>query len=255
MGIDGLGGSAAGGSGNGIGGGTGSGSADTAAAAETATGLDTDLDKALNTARTGSPVEQGNALRTLDAMTGSRQASDAAVDQNAAPATMTAAQTCTIEVRFKPVIGPTNHAFIVTTDADSANYFRGGPQANNTGLNSPSSRSSSDAPQAPYDPEFGIYGPIVTEYGAYRPGTVDWTTEPSGRQTVAETQGNCDRIETELAHHMDDIEAARINYMPLAANSNSTVREALERSGYPDVSPVVWAPAWNSQLPDLPGPR
>ncbi|MEJ2457588.1 MAG: hypothetical protein P8Y58_05340 [Novosphingobium sp.] len=242
--MDGLGSSTAdvGGSGNGISGGIG-GSAGTAA--ETAT----DLDKTLDAARAGSPVEQGNALRALDAMTGSRQASDAAVTQDARTATLAAAQTCTVEVRFKQVIGPTNHAFIVTTDADSANYFRGGPQANNTGLNSPASSSSSSAQQAPFDPGFGIYGPIVTEYGAYRPGTVDWTTEPTGRQTVAETPGNCDSIETELAHHMDDIEAARINYEPLAANSNSTVREALERAGYPDVSPVVWAPAWNSQLP------
>ncbi|RZF59015.1 hypothetical protein EWE75_24130 [Sphingomonas populi] len=197
------------------------------------------LDDTVHAARTGSPVEQGNALRTLDATTGSRQASDAAVSGDV--------EACTVEVRFKPVIGPTNHAFIVTTDANSTNYFRGGPQANNTGMNSPPS-SSSGGGQAPYEPGFGIYGPIVTEYGAYRPGTVDWTTEPSGRQTVATIPGNCDRIETNFARHMDDIEAARINYEPLSANSNSTVREALERGGYPDVSPVVWAPAWDAQL-------
>jgi|GEM_PF-2791168 len=206
-------------------------------------GTPTELETTLHAARTGSPVEQGTALHRLDAATGNRQVSDAAVRGDAP------AETCTTEVRFKPVIGPTNHAFIVTTDADSTNYFRGGPQSNNTGLNSSSSSSSGGGEQVPYDPNFGIYGPIVTEYGAYRPGTVDWTTQPTGQQTVAVTPGNCDAIEAQFSRHMDDIEAARINYEPLAANSNSTVRETLERAGFPDVSPVVWAPAWNSQLP------
>jgi hypothetical protein len=185
------------------------------------------LDPLLEATLTGTPVEQGAGLRTLDTVTGDRAMTDAAV------ADSRASGQCAIDVRFNPVIGPTNHAFIVTTDADSTNYFRGGPQANNTAINSSSSQGE-DA--APYDAKLGVYGSIVTEYGAYRPNTVDWTTNPSGQQRVASLPGNCDAIE-------------RINYEPLSANSNSTVREALERAGYPDVSPVVWAPAWNTQLP------
>jgi hypothetical protein len=176
-----------------------------------------------------TPVQQGEAARAQDA---ARAA--------AAP------EVCTVEVRFKPVIGPTNHAFIVTTDGDSQNYFRGGPQANNTGLNS---SSGSGGGTAPYDSRFGIYGPIVTESGAYRPNTVDWTTTPTGTQIVDRIAGNCNNVEARLDRAIRDIQAAEINYMPVERNSNSTVREALERAGYPDVRPVVWAPAWNTQLP------
>lgn len=163
-----------------------------------------------------------------------------------------APDTCTIEVRYKPVIGPTNHAFIVTSDADSVNYFRGGPRSNETGLNSSSAGSSDEVERLGHDARFGIYGPIVTEFGAYLNGTVDWTTVPSRQQTVSRTRGNCDGIESRLSRHMNDIEAAQINYIPPSVNSNSTVREALERAGFDNVSPVVWSPGWNTQLP---GPR
>ena len=187
-----------------------------------------------------SPVDQGRALAALDAQTGDPLASNAAVDPEAA-------HTCTVEVRFTPVALGANHAFIVTTDADSQNYFRGGPAANGGGINSPSdSGSGSAAPE--FDPNRGIYGNIVTEYGAYTEGTVDWTTEPTGQQTVDHFAGNCDAVEASFAGTMDAIEAAEINYMPLGQNSNSVVREGLERAGYPDVDPVVWAPAWNAQL-------
>jgi hypothetical protein len=216
-------------------------------------------------AATGSPAQQGEALRALDAMTGSRSASNALARGEApAPAAgrTATAEVCTVEVRYRPVgpdpvdIGPirlgVNHAFIVTTDNDSVRYFRGGPQANNTGLNSPNSGSSSGSndPQEPaFDPQYGIYGPIVTESGLYRPGTVDWTTSPTGRQVVDRIPGNCNRIEGEFRRHINDIEAAGINYTPLYQNSNSTVRETLERAGYPNVRPVVSAPAWSTQLP------
>ena len=207
-------------------------------------------------ARAGSPVEQGAALRALDSQTGDRRASDAITRGDvgtrgvaARDAAGTAApETCTIEVRYKPVIGPTNHAFIVTTDADSTTYFRGGPWSNDNGLNSSrSSQGNGEAP--PPGGPYGIYGPIVTERGDYRPGTTDWTTTPSGQQVVDRTNGNCDAVDARLGRAINDIEAARINYMPLDQNSNSTVREALERAGYPDIRPVVWSPAWDTQLP------
>jgi hypothetical protein len=195
-------------------------------------------------ATTGSPLEQGQALRSLDQATGDRAATNALAGAAARPP-----ETCTVEVRFKPVALGADHAFIVTTDANSTNYFRGGPQANNTGLNSPRSSAAEDTTRPAFDSRFGIYGPIVTEYGAYVKGTVDWTTSPSSTQVVDRLPGNCDRIEGQFRTHMDAIEAARTNYMPLNQNSNSTVRETLERAGYPNVRPVQWAPAWNAQLP------
>ena len=176
-----------------------------------------------------TPVQQGEAARAQDA-----------ARAGAVP------EVCTVEVRFKPVVGPTNHAFIVTTDGDSQNYFRGGPQANNTGLNS---SSGSGGGTAPFDSRFGIYGPIVTESGAYQPRTVDWTTNPTGAQVVDRFVGSCDAVEARLNRAIRDIQAVEINYRPLSQNSNSTVREALERAGYPNVQPVVSAPAWNTQLP------
>jgi hypothetical protein len=212
------------------------------------------MGQALAAVRNASnPIEAGNALRQLDQLTGTRRASNELAQAGNA-------EVCTVEVRYNPVnLGPIptgqNHAFIVTTDNSSVDYFRGGPQANQTGVNSPTSGSGSAANgtnRPAFDPRFGIYGPIITEHGPYREGTVDWTTNPSGSQVVDRIPGNCNRIEGEFRRHMNDIEAARINYMPLNQNSNSTVRETLERAGYPNVSPVVSAPAWNTQLP---GPR
>jgi hypothetical protein len=176
-----------------------------------------------------TPVQRGEAARAAD--------------------TAKAAGTpevCTVEVRYKPVAGPTNHAFIVTTDGDSQKYFRGGPQANDTGLNS---SSGSGGGIVPYDRRFGIYGPIVTKTGPYQPNTVDWTTKPTGIQVIDQIRGNCDQVDARLKQALGQIQDAKINYMPLQQNSNSTVREALERAGYPNVQPVVTAPAWNTQLP------
>ena len=193
-----------------------------------------------------SPLDQGRALRALDAATGDPAISNQLVAQGRNRATAEGGvHQCTVEVRYTPVAGLANHAFIVTTDADSQRYYRGGPGANEGGLNS----SSSGGESTDYDSRFGVYGPIVTEYGDYRPNTIDWTTAPSGQQTVDVFAGNCDAVDHALARAMDDIEAAEINYMPLQQNSNSTVREGLERAGYPNVDPVVWAPAWNTQLP------
>lgn len=209
-------------------------------------------------ARTGSPVEQGQALRALDGMTGDAATSDALargeLQLAQASGTPPPADSCRIEVRYTPVLGGiANHAFVVTSDADSTSYFRGGPSANNDGLNSGSSNSgtsgSGSSASSGGNPNAGIYGTIATEHGAYRPGTIDWTTSPSGQQDVATRPGNCDQIDRDFGRHADDIEAANISYGPLGPNSNSTAREILERGGFPNVDPVVWAPSWNIQLP------
>lgn len=213
----------------------------------------TEVDVTIHAARSGSVVEQGAALRALDRAMGDPRMSEALVrgDAEAKPVgAARPAETCTVEVRFTPVMAGANHAFIVTTDSDSVDYFRGGPQAKNTGMNSPSSGSADGQKRSTFDPRYGAFGPIVTESGAYTAKTIDWTTKPSGQQTVTRTAGSCDNVNKAFTRHLDDIEAAGIDYTPLNANSNSVVRETLERAGFRGVAPVVWAPAWHTQLPD-----
>lgn len=275
------------------------------------TGLQTPIEAVAVQARAGSPLEQGTALRTLDGLTGNRGTSDALargeLEPNAPqgvvspsiqfaqavqpaqgqPTQGQAAPSCTVEVRYTPVVGGlANHAFVTTTDADSTNYFRGGPSGGGPGgsssgqlgsatggsvsgsSNSNSSDSSGSSNPSNSSPSAngsspgasrggpgannGPWGPIVTDYGRYVPGTVDYTTDPSGQQTVAVTPGNCDAIEGQLTRHADDIEAAQIPYNPLGANSNATARELIERSGLPQVDPVVRVPGWGTQLPGPP---
>ncbi|QTD54542.1 hypothetical protein [Parasphingorhabdus cellanae] len=206
-------------------------------------------------ARTGTPVEQGQALQQLDQMTGNKAATDALTRSEEAQAkgqttTEHTPEMCTVEVRYKPVIGPTNHAFIVTTDADSTNYFRGGPAGNGFGSGSSGSgATSASSNTSGGDNANRGWGNIVTEYGAYQPGTVDWTTNPTGQQTVHTQAGNCDAIETQMAQRADAIEAANVPYSPFGPNSNTTVRDILDNSGFTDVNPVVWSPGWNDNMP------
>ncbi len=223
-------------------------------------GQNDSLASAAQLAVTGTPLQQGQALRMLDQATGTRAAANTLTDGAQSSTTKTAAkaktphpETCTVEVRYTPVAGGlANHAFILTQDSDSTRYFRGGPASRDGGLNSGSSNSgSSDGTESSRgNPNNGIYGTIVTEYGLYRPRTIDWTTAPTGQQVVAIRPGNCDALDTEFARHADNIERANINYGPLAANSNSTAREILERAGFGNVQPVVWAPSWGIQLPE-----
>lgn len=195
---------------------------------------------------------------------------------------------CEVEVRYTPVAGGlANHAFVVTTDSDSTRYFRGGPSAGGPASSassgstpmggssqssevlgsasggSASGRSGSGGSRSSDsgngsspgsgrggpDRANGPWGPIVTDHGAYRRGTIDWTTAPVAATRVANLPGNCDRIEGRLAAHADAIEAAGIPYNPLGANSNATAREMLERSGINAGSPAVRAPGWYVQLP------
>jgi hypothetical protein len=148
---------------------------------------------------------------------------------------------CRVEVRFKPVLRISNHAFIVTSDSNSTTYFRGGPQ----------SREETLSIATISEREFGniIFGRIITSTGSYTRESIDWIVSPSGSQTVAILPRNCDEIDRELGHHLSDIERARINYNPLYRNSNSVIREALERAGYSGIAPVVRATAWDTQLP------
>lgn len=127
------------------------------------------------------------------------------------------------------------------------------PNSSNPSNSSPSSNGSSPGSSCGGPGvNNGPWGSIRTDYGAYLPGTIDYTAEPTGQQTVTVLPGTCDALEGRLAGHADDIEAAQIPYNPLGSNSNSTARELLERAGLLEVRPVVWAPGWDTQLPGPP---
>jgi hypothetical protein len=84
-------------------------------------------------AQTGSPVEQRATLRQLDQMTGNRPASNAIASGDIAGAdkmAATAPEMCRGAVRYNLIATTANiatHTYIVMTDNDSTNYFRGGP--------------------------------------------------------------------------------------------------------------------------------
>jgi hypothetical protein len=218
----------------------------------------TPVDALVAQAASGSPLAQGEALRTLDQMTGDRAATDLVA--RGGPSTKGQGaegennhETCTVEVRYRG-IGATanlaNHAFITTTDSDSTNFFRGGPSGVGIGGGSSGSgASSAGSNTSGGDQAERGWGTIVTSRGAYVPGTPDWTTSPSAQHTVQTTHGNCDAIERNFAQTTDAIEASNTPYSPFGPNSNSTVREILERNGIQGVRPAVTAPGWETTIP------
>ncbi len=195
-----------------------------------------------------SPVEQGAALRALDSQTGSRLVSDAiARGEKSAP------ETCRVDVQYNSIGATANiasHAYIVTRDGDSTNYFRGGP----TGVGIGSGSSGSGASSASSNTSGGDqaqrgWGTITTEYGAYRQGTRDWNPNPRAVQNVTNAPGNCDAIESGFRTTADAIRNANVPYSPFGPNSNSVVRELLENNGITGVTPVTNAPGWSSNIP------
>jgi hypothetical protein len=218
----------------------------------------TPVDALVAQATSGSPLAQGEALRTLDQMTGDRAATDLVARGGPSSKGKGAEgennhETCSVEVRYRG-IGATanlaNHAFIVTTDSNSTNFFRGGPSGVGIGSGSSGSGASSGSSNTSGgDQAERGWGTIVTSRGAYVPGTPDWTTSPSAQQNVQTTHGNCDAIERGFAQTTDAIEASNTPYSPFGPNSNSTVREILERNGIQGVNPAVTAPGWETAIP------
>lgn len=191
----------------------------------------------------------------------------------AAPAAAQGGATCTVELRYNPVALGANHAFVVTTDADSQNFYRGGPTAGGPGSGSSgqlgsasggssggSSRSGSSDGSGSSNASSpgsarggagrnnGPWGPIVTDRGAYRPGTIDWNPD-AVRQTVEVRRGSCDARDAAFARAADRVEASVIPYNPLSTNSNATARTILESAGIRAPDPSVWAPGYRTELP------
>ncbi len=178
---------------------------------------------------------------------------------------------CTVEIRANK-LSPLGyyHMFIVFTDgARKQFYLRGGPSpsapigsgassselsggSSNAGsrsgsesVASGSSQGSGSNPSASSDSSGGggggPFGNIVTRYGEYLPGTIDW--DPGAKATTVESgPGSCGRY-AELQAQMDAISASKTRYNPLGPNSNSTVFTALNNVGISPKAPDdVWVP-------------
>ena len=183
---------------------------------------------------------------------------------------------CRVDVRFKALQGgPHHHAYILTTEADGTQtYFRGGPSgggpssggsgvttsaggggssgASGSGSSRSSDSGNSSSPgsgEGGAERNNGPWGPIVTDSGPYVPGTIDYQTGTPPSVTVHDDDKACDELNKKLGSAMQAIEDKAVPYNPFTQNSNSTVREALERSGLRQPVPPVWAPAWQTQLP------
>lgn len=174
-----------------------------------------------------------------------RQGLLARAEASPAGAAQSIPETCTIELRYTPVLGGiANHALVTTTDADSQNYYRGGPGA---GEGSSGSSGSSSASSGGSSPGGSPYGYIATEHGPYRQGGTDY---PAAHVQAVETRpGNCDAVDAAFARTTGAIEAARIYYRPLGPNSNSTARTILEGGGISPPEPNRWVPGWDTTLP------
>jgi hypothetical protein len=100
---------------------------------------------------------------------------------------------------------------------------------------STSSDSSGDGGSA------GPYGFIATEYGEYKPGTIDW--DPGAKATVVDSgPGACAKYD-DLKKQFDEIAASKTRYNPLGPNSNSCVFTALTNVGITPKAPDdVWVP-------------
>jgi hypothetical protein len=149
----------------------------------------------------------------------------------------TPSDSCRIEVRFKPAGIISNHAFIITTDSASVTYFRGGPEFQEDRLGALDRRPSD------------FWGRIVTRSGTYSQGTIDWVNRPSAVIQVRLLETNCDNINRQFVKYLTDIQLSGTIYDPLQRNSNSVIRELLERTRFRYLAPPVSAVAWDSQLP------
>ena len=160
-----------------------------------------------------------------------------------------------IEIRFNPVregqefLGKVRyHAYVIITkcEADATNpsgrktyFIRGGPSAGGKGgigaLASPG----------------GSFGPIITTYGDYKPGTIDWA-ENALSVTVFEDWELSPLDESIIVVNAftvaNKIERESINYSPLGPNSNSVAYQIIDELGYERQKPPVSAPGWQKEL-------
>jgi len=168
---------------------------------------------------------------------------------------------CKLEVLANHLGGSWYHLFMVFTDATGKKfYLRGGPSAEGPGESSgisselggesshTSSMRSSGSGSHPSASSGSPYGNIDTEYGEYKPGTIDWNPDAKSVE-VASCSEVCPKYQ-QLIKQMDAIKDAKIRYSPLGPNSNSVVFTALKNIGITLKFPEgVWSPGSDFLLP------
>jgi RHS repeat-associated protein len=185
-----------------------------------------------------------------------------------------------VEVRFNQVGGPFNHAYIVVIDNNGKEtYIRGGPaegpsastslgsggssgqssggssggSSNGSGNGSSNSSNGPSPGSSPGGPgkNNGPYGPIVTDYGEYLPGTIDYNLKPVHVIVILDDPNRCPHcLNADFIESAEKIEAAQIPYNPISSNSNATVVYILGESELKvPKKPGVWAPGWGYGLP------
>jgi RHS repeat-associated protein len=173
---------------------------------------------------------------------------------------------CRIEVRFAllgSICGKKYyHAYIITSGDGITSFFRGGPQrrpggssggssGNSSGSSTGSSRSCCSGSSNSSNSSSGSpFGTIVTDFGTYLPGTVDYEPNPVPTMTVLDNAAPCDTYDTALTLAMQAIQNANTTYDPLVDNSNAVATTALSDAGLQYGTPPVWAPGWGNKLPE-----
>jgi RHS repeat-associated protein len=129
-----------------------------------------------------------------------------------------------------------NHAFILVTDLDGTKkYYRGGPEI------------------APFEEQLarGDSGPIVTKYGIYGEGTIDYKSQTEQiRKTVYENKCEpASLYEPHLIRSLAKTEASYFKYFILGPNSNSVAYQLLKDIRISTSLPSgVSAPGWGIDL-------
>ena len=176
---------------------------------------------------------------------------------------------CRIEVRFAllgSICGKKwYHAYIITSGDGITSFFRGGPQrrpggssggssGNSSGSTTGSSRSccgsSSGSSNSSNSSSGSPFGTIVTDFGTYLPGTVDYETNPVPTMTILDNAAPCDTYDAALTQAMRAIQSANTSYDPFVDNSNAVVTTGLSNAGLQFGPPPVWAPGWGHNLPE-----
>jgi RHS repeat-associated protein len=184
---------------------------------------------------------------------------------------------CRVDVRFSRLGPGYYHAYLVTTDPNgSQTYFRGGPSAGGpssgvSGILGSASSGSSSGWSGGWNSRVsqsggsgnasspgssaggpgqnnGPWGPIVTETGAYLPGTIDYETGDVPSVNILNNSEPCTCTNNNFAQTLQNIQNAQIPYNPLSTNSNATARDVILNSGLPVPIPPVWVPGWSTPL-------
>jgi hypothetical protein len=144
---------------------------------------------------------------------------------------------CKVELRYSSgFMGQAYHAFITVSEGSNTNFYRGGPERG---------RSSSRASGGVSDTSGrNAFGDLVTRYGKYQPGTIDW--DPSAvRQTVLDNDKPCECYDKCLAATMDAMRAAHVKYHFMGPNSNTVASQGIRRCVVkPQPEPNVYAPGY-----------